>query len=1059
MIHKITTRTAYTLVVGLFLFVLVTEAEAQRRRRGSSAEPTKTYDQKIYDALEWRSIGPFRGGRASGATGVKGKPNVAYQAATGGGVWKTVDGGQTWKNISDGFFGGSMGEVAVSESDPNIIYAGTGEKTLRGNVSPGYGGMFKSYDGGKTWENIGLSNSYHIGNIVVDPKNPDVVFVAVIGNLFTDSSERGVYKTTDGGVSWKKVLYANARAGAADITFEPGNSRVLYATTWNIRRTPYSLESGGEGSALWKSTDQGETWKNISANKGLPEGTWGISGVSVSAVNPDRVYALIENEKGGLYRSDDAGESWQLVSADRNLRQRAWYYTRVFADTQMEDRVYVMNVQFWRSDDGGKNFKNYDTPHGDHHDLWIDPDDNNHLVVADDGGAQVSYDAGVNWSTYLNQPTAQYYRVTTDNDFPYRILVAQQDNSTQRVRHRSMSRGITERDWEPSAGGESAHLAVDPDNNDIVYGGSYGGLLQRVDHSTGQRRTINVWPDNPMGHGAEGMKYRFQWNFPIFFSPHNSDKLYTTSHHVHVSYDEGQSWELISPDLTRSEAEKLGPSGGPITKDNTAVEYYATVFAAAESPYEKDLIWAASDDGLVHVTRDAGKNWENVTPPDAPKYLMYNSVEPDPFTEGGLYIAGTLYKAGDFKPYLYRTKDYGKTWTKITNGIPATHFTRVLRADPKRQGLLYAGTEAGMYVSFDDGTSWSPLQLNLPQVPITDATIKNNNLIVATQGRSVWLIDDLTPLHQLSDEINSANTHLFKPIDSYRISAGGGFGSIPANWGKNHHNGVMFYYYLKNEPGEDDEVTLEIMESDGDLIKKYSSKEKEKDKKLEVKQGSNKFLWNMRYPNADGFDNLIMWAANLTGPKAVPGDYKARLTANGESKEIDFTILKDPRVSSSQADLQAQFDYLQEIRSTLSEAHNSIKDIRAVREQMISLKEKLGDDEEYEDIVNKSEEIDGKMTKVEEELYQVKNQSRQDPLNFPIRLNNKLAHLSRVVGTGDYKPTDQAVDVKNELSEQINTQITEWQRILTEDIEQLNQMVKEKSVDAIKMKKDPTAIP
>ena len=477
-------KSSFSAIICLVVLsiMLPDDVQAQRRRRGSSAVPTKNFDQKLYDAIEWRSIGPFRGGRASGVAGVKDKPNLAYMAATGGGVWKTVDGGQTWKNISDGYFGGSIGEIAVSESDPNVIYAGTGEKTLRGNVSPGYGGMFKSYDGGKTWENIGLQNSSHIGGIIVHPKNPDIVLVAVIGNLFRDTPDRGVYKTTDGGKSWNKVLFANNRAGAADITFEPGNARVIYATTWNIRRTPYSLSSGGEGSALWKSTDMGETWKNISGNKGLPSGIWGISGVSVSTVNPDRVYALIENEKGGLFRSDDAGETWEFMTGDRNLRQRAWYYTRVFADTQLEDRVYVMNVQFWRSDDGGKNFKSFETPHGDHHDLWIAPEDNNRLVVADDGGAQISYDAGENWSTYLNQPTAQYYRVATDNSFPYRILVAQQDNSTQRVRHRSDGRGISERDWQPSAGGESAHMAADPDNPDIVYGGSYGGLLQRVDH-------------------------------------------------------------------------------------------------------------------------------------------------------------------------------------------------------------------------------------------------------------------------------------------------------------------------------------------------------------------------------------------------------------------------------------------------------------------------------------------------------------------------------------------------------------------------------------------------
>ncbi|MEQ9423472.1 MAG: glycosyl hydrolase [Cyclobacteriaceae bacterium] len=1053
---KGTFTTKILIVAMLSLFLLDTNAQ---RRRSNSTAPSKSFDESLYNAIQWRSIGPFRGGRASGAAGVPGKPNVFYMAATGGGVWKTTDGGQSWFNISDGYFGGSIGEIAVAESNPNVLYVGTGEKTLRGNVSPGYGGMFKSYDGGKTWESIGLPNSYQIGNIVIHPKDPDVVFVAVIGNLFADSPDRGVYKTTDGGKSWNKVLYANPSTGAADITFEPGNPRILYATTWNVRRTPYSLSSGGEGSALWKSTDMGETWKNISGNEGLPEGIWGITGVSVSPVNPDRVYALIENEEGGLFRSDDAGKTWQFMTGDRNLRQRAWYYTRVFADTQQEDRVYIMNVQFWRSDDGGRNFKSFNTPHGDHHDLWIAPEDNNRLVVADDGGAQVSYDAGENWSTYLNQPTAQYYRVTVDNDFPYRILVAQQDNSTQRVRHRSDDRGITERDWDESAGGESAHLAVDPDDNNIVYGGSYGGLLQRMDHSTNQTRTINVWPDNPMGHGVEDMKYRFQWNFPIFFSPHNNDKLYTTSQHLHVSYNEGQTWEIISPDLTRAEPEKMGTSGGPITKDNTAVEYYSTIFAAVESSDEEGLIWAGSDDGLLHVTQDGGKNWTNVTPPDAPKYLMYNSVDVDPFTKGGLYVAGTLYKAGDFKPYLYKTKDYGQTWTKIVGGIPNNHFTRVLRADPKRQGLLYAGTEAGMYISFDDGASWKPMQLNLPQVPITDAVLKNDNLIVATQGRSIWLIDDLTPFHQLSDAIASSQIHLFKPIDSYRMGSGGGFGSIPSNWGENHHNGVRFFFNLQNELSEEDKLSFEIMESDGTSIKTFSNMADDDKEKLKADKGSNGFTWDMRYGDAEGFDNLIMWAAGLTGPKAVPGNYKAKLTLNDQSVETGFTILKDPRAAASQADLQAQFDYLIEVRNKLSDAHNSIKDIRLVREQMISLQEKLDGKDEFTDIVDKSKDIDSKMTDVEEQLYQTKNQSRQDPLNFPIRLNNKLAHLSRVVGNGDYPPTDQAVEVKNEMTQKIDTELGKWQKILAEDIQELNQMVKEKAVDAIIIEKKDPAIP
>lgn len=1045
------------LLLTLLLVVFCLESQGQRRKSKTVA-PTTQYDKKLYDAVKWRSIGSYRGGRASSVTGVAGKPNLYYMGATGGGVWKTVDGGQTWKNISDGFFGGSIGVVAVSESDHNIIYVGTGEKTVRGNVSPGYGGVFKSYDGGKTWENIGLKNGGQIGQIRIHPQNPDIVFAAVMGNLFADSKDRGVYKSIDGGKNWSKVLYANEQAGAFDLTFEPGNPRVLYASTWNIRRTPYSLSSGGEGSGLWKSTDMGATWKNISSNKGFPKGTLGIIGVSVSPVNPERVYALIEAEKGGLFRSDNGGTSWTLVSNDRNLRQRAWYYTRVFADTQIEDRVYVMNVQFWQSNDGGKTFKSFRTPHGDHHDLWIAPEDNNRLAVADDGGAQISYDAAQNWSTYLNQPTAQYYRVTTDNSFPYKILVAQQDNSTQRIPHRVDGQGITDRDWDVTAGGESAHIAVNPSNNDIVYGGSYGGFLTRINHKTNERRAINVWPDNPMGHGAEGMKYRFQWNFPIFFSPHNAQKLYTTSNRVHVTYDEGQSWEIISPDLTRAEPAKLKSSGGPITQDNTAVEYYATIFAATESPYEKDVIWAASDDGLVHVTRDGGKNWDNVTPPSAPKYLMYNSVEPDPFVKGGIYVAGTLYKGGDFKPYLFRSKDYGKTWKKIVSGIPDNYFTRVLRADPGRKGLLYAGTEFGMFVSFDDGDSWSSFQLNLPIVPITDLALKNGNLIAATQGRSVWMIDDLTPFHQINSDLAGSNMFLFKPIDSYRVGNPPGFFGPPKNAGENHHNGVRLYYYLEKELGPDDVISLEIMESDGSLIKKFSSNSETKKDTLIVKKGSNSFTWNMKYPDAEGFDGLIMWAANLSGPKAIPGAYKAKLTLNDISKEVDFEILPDPRSSATQGDLLAQFNFMQDVNEKITETHTAIKNIREVKKQLKDLEKRTKGTDDYEPISEMVKQISEEIESIEKTLYQTKNKSGQDPLNFPVRLNNKLSHLNRQVGFGNNKPTDQAQTVKKEMTEAINGELKKWQKVQNESIPELNKVVKERSIDAIKLSKNPSSL-
>ncbi len=1031
----------------LSLIILLTFSfDSQSQRKKKKKNINSNHISYEIPNLKWRSIGPYRGGRASSVAGTSKSKSTYYFGATGGGVWKTTNAGVTWKNISDGYFGGSIGAVSVSESDPNILYVGTGEQTVRGNVSPGYGGFWKSLDAGETWKKMNLNiDQVQVGRIAIHPKNPDVVLIAVMGDLFKNSIDRGLYKTTDGGETWRKVLYTNDRAGAVDVSIDKNNPRIVYASTWNIRRTPYSLESGGDGSGLWKSTDGGDTWKNISGNEGLPSGTWGISGVAISPVNSKKIFALIENQDGGLYRSDDGGKSWKKVNEDRNLRQRAWYYTRIYADTQNENRVYVMNVSFWRSEDGGKSFDRYRTPHGDHHDLWIDPENNNRMVVADDGGAQVSNDDAMSWSTYMNQPTAQYYRVATDNSFPYNILVAQQDNSTQRVPHRVNSGGIGERDWEASAGGESAHLAANPDNPEIVYGGSYGGYLTRLDHSSGETRSINVWPNNPMGHGAEDMKYRFQWNFPIFFSPHDANKLYTTSNHFHVTRNEGQTWEVISPDLTRNEAEKLGPSGGPITKDNTAVEYYATIFAACESPYEEGLLWAASDDGMIHISKNSGESWDDVTPQNAPKYIMWNSVEPDPFVKGGLYVAGTLYKSGDFKPYLYKTKDYGKTWTKIVNGIPENFFTRVLRADPNRKELLYAGTESGVFISFDDGLSWNSFQINLPLVPITDMTIKDNNLVAATQGRSIWIIDDLTPLHQLNNLNHNTSFHLFKPLDSYRMGYSS-WGGASSTSGKNHHNGVEVFFNINNKLIEENsDISLEFIDENKNSIKKYSLNNKKST--LKIKGEKNSFVWNMRHDDAEGFDGLIMWAAGLTGPKAYPGSYSVRLKVGDSVLEEQFKILKDPRSSSTNEDLKEQFDFLISVRDKVTEIHKSIVQIRSTRDQLKNLKEKLSDDHIE---INKSiDSILERISKIEENLYQTKNRSGQDPLNFPIRLNNKLAHLSSVASRGNFKPTDQMYGVRDELIEKINAQLLEWENIKSSELDKLNATVLENNIQLI----------
>jgi len=991
----------------------------------------QTYDQSLYEGLEYRQLGPFRGGRSAAVTGVPNKPNLFYFGATGGGIWKTTNGGRTWENISDGYFGGSIGAIAVAKDDPNVIYVGGGEQTVRGNVSSGLG-AYKSVDAGKTWKEIGLKNSRHIPRIAIDPRNHETVYAAVLGDIYKPSQDRGIYKSNDGGMTWEKILFANENAGAIDFTLDPNNPRIMYASTWNIRRTPYSLSSGGDGSALWKSSDSGKTWKEISKNKGFPTDTLGIIGVTVSPVNSDRVWAIVENkEKGGVYKSDDGGETWTQTNSDRSLRQRAWYYTRIYADTKDINTVYVLNVDYHKSTDGGKTFSSLEAPHGDHHDLWIAPEDSNRMIMGDDGGAQITYDGGETWSTYHNQPTAQFYRVTTDNAFPYRIYAAQQDNSTVRIPHRTEGWSIGDNDWEDTAGGESAHIAVDPENPDIVYGGSYDGFLTRVNHRKGTVRSISVWPDNPMGHGAEDFKYRFQWNFPIFFSPHDPNKMYTASNHLHVTTNEGESWQLISPDLTRNDPEKLKSSGGPITQDNTSVEYYCTIFAAAESPVMPGLLWTGSDDGLVHVSRDGGKNWENVTPKGMPEWMMINSVEPSHFEPGTCYIAGTKYKSGDYNPYLYKTSDYGKTWKKITNGIPNEHFTRVLREDHTKEGLLYAGTEWGMYISFDDGNTWQSFQLNLPIVSITDLAIKENNLIVATQGRSLWIIDDLTVLYQLTSAKGKGN-FLFKPKDSYRMGGASRNGSLTS--GTNHPSGVMVYFNLE-EP-KDKEVKLSFLTLGNDTIKTFSTKGK-KDK-LEVKKGSNLFVWNTRGEGAEKLEGMILWWANLNGPQAVPGQYKVVLDIDGVSQTQNFTILPDKNAEADIAGMQRQYDFITDINKTVDRAHKSIKRIRNINSQLEAFQKQYKENEETKALVEKAKNLSNSLSEIEKALYQTKNRSGQDPLNFPIKLTNKLGHLNSLVSMDDFPPTQQDMAVKDELTAQINAELAKFDALINDEVKAFN---------------------
>ena len=1006
---------------------------------------SQNIDSEQYSALDYRLIGPFRGGRSAAVTGVPNKPNLYYFGAAGGGVWKTENGGDHWKNISDGFFGGSIGSVTVSKSDPNVIYVGGGEKTVRGNVSSGYG-VWKSIDAGKTWSFLGLENSRHIPRISIDPNDHNIVYAGVLGDIYKSTEDRGLYKSINGGESWEKILFSNKDSGIVDLIIDPTNSRIIYASTWNVKRTPYSLSSGGDGSALWKSVDSGKTWKEISLNLGFPDSTLGIIGVTVSPANNNKVWAIVENkDKGGLYLSNDGGESWSIVNSERKLRQRAWYYTRVYADSQDENLVYVLNVRYHKSVDGGKNFKTYNAPHGDHHDLWISPENPKRMIIGDDGGAQVSYDGGENWSTYMNQPTSQFYRVTTDDHFPFRIYAAQQDNSTIRINHRSSGSSISESDWESTAGGESAHIAVDPSNNEIVYGGSYDGFLSRVNHDTKSLRSISVWPDNPMGHGAEGMKYRFQWNFPIIFSKHNPKKLYTFSNQVHVTENEGQSWDIISPDLTRNDPEKLKSSGGPITQDNTSVEYYCTIFAAQESSLKEGLIWVGSDDGLIHVTKNGGKSWENVTPKNIPDWTMINSIEPSAFDEGTCYVAGTRYKSGDFKPYLYKTTDYGKSWSKITKGINEEHFTRVLREDPENKNILYAGTETGMYISFNSGKNWKTFQLNLPIVPITDLTIKNNSLIVATQGRSLWMIDDLTVLHQNYISHDLQKNFLYKPKDTYRI-AGGKSNRNKLTEGENLDNGVITYFNIPTYT-ENDEVSLTYLNTNRDTIVSFGTKLKEK-KKLNVKKGANKFAWNMYYDGASDFKGMVLWWASLSGPKAVPGNYYVDLNVNGEVISKSFNILIDPRSESSVLNMQEQFNFITSINQTVDKSHKSIKKIRNIKNQLSKFITEYSEND-VKDLIDKASVLEGKLSAIEKELYQTQNRSGQDPLNFPIRLTNKLAHLNSLVSMGDFQPTLQDIQVKEFLVQEINKSLKSFDVLMENEIISFNTLFNSNNLNYI----------
>jgi len=1068
---------ALCLLVGAALTSLPPSSATSQRRplpgRPVPGSPTSSgaYDSSAFAALRWREIGPFRGGRSVAVAGSSKRPNEYYFGTTGGGVFKTTDGGITWAPVTDKYFGGTIGAIGISESNPDIVYVGAGEYPIRGNVSHG-DGVWRTSDAGKTWTSIGLADTRQISRVRVNPTNPDIVYVGAQGHVFGPNAERGVYKTTDGGKTWRKILYRNDSTGVTDLVLDPTNPEIIYAAFWQAWRTPWQLVSGGAGSGIFKSTDGGEHWTELTRNPGLPQGVIGNIGLAVSPSSSNKVWAIVEADSGGVFRSTDGGATWARTNSDRRLRQRAWYYTRIFADPKNDKSVYVLNTGMYRSSDDGKTFRPIRVPHGDNHDLWIAPNDAERMIESNDGGANVSFNGGKSWSEQ-DQATAQFYHVVTTNHFPYRVCGAQQDNSTLCGPSRK-SGGIDISDWYDVGGGESGYIAVRADTPDIVFAGSYGGLLTRKDIKTGFERDVNPWPNNPMGHDAADAKYRFQWTYPIVISPHNPGRMYVGSSVIFQTDDEGQTFKPISPDLTRHDPRTLGASGGPITKDQTSVEYYATVFTIAESPRTAGVIWAGSDDGLVNVTRDGGKTWKNVTPAGLPEWARISMIDASNFAPGTAYVAANRYQLDDMKPYLYKTNDYGATWTPITNGIPATEFTRVLREDPERAGLLYAGTERGVWISFDDGANWQSLRRNLPIVPIHDLAIKEGDLIAATHGRSFWILDDLSALRQMSPEIARAPAHLFKPRKVYRAGFGGGGGTGAAGGhpsGANPPSGGVVYYSLA-QPRQ--LVTIDFLDPQGKIIRSFTSQQDPKvaadsvradsvrsarndslrragvtpdtaaraeaggeetppgedgpvrrppPPRVANKAGLNMFAWNLRYPDPSVFENMILWAGSISGPVILPGTYTVRLNVNGQRYTQPLTIVKDPRSTATDADLKEQFDFLMRIRDKTSQANDAVKTIRNVKAQLADRAKKMPADKSVA-FSRIAADLSNRLSAIEGEIYQVRNQSGQDPLNYPIKLNNKIAALSGVVGGTDAKPTSQSYTVFNDLSSQLDRQLS-----------------------------------
>lgn len=1052
---NLNTSSKYLLLLALLLLWQPEHIFGQKKKNQKTDESTtQLSDSALYHGLEMRNIGPFRGGRSVAVSGVIQKPQVYYMGSTGGGVWKTEDSGISWKNISDGSFKtGSVGDIAVAESDPNVIYVGMGEHAIRGVMTTHGDGIYKSTDAGSTWTHIGLDKTRHISDVIIHPQNPDIVYVAAQGAAHGPTEERGIYKSSDGGTTWKKVLYVDEKTGASGLSMDMTNPRILYAAMWEHQRYPWTVKSGGPGSAIYKSTDSGETWKKLT--EGLPE-EMGKIGISVSRAMPERVWANIEAEEGGVYRSDNGGKEWTRVSEDRVTRARAWYYTEIFADPQNPETVYVLNAPVVKSIDGGKNFSPVPTPHGDNHDLWINPYNNQQMINGNDGGANVSFNGGKSWSTQQNQPTVQFYRVITDNQFPYYVYGGQQDNSTVAIASRTTEEGIGWKDWYAVSGGESAFLAFDEDDPQLVYGGSYQGNISVYDHATGMTKDIMAYPVIGLGSVPKDMKYRFNWNAPIVMSQHDKKTIYHGGNLVLKSTDGGMAWTEISPDLTRNDTTQQGLGGGPFTNEGAGGENYNTLAYMIESPHQAGVLWAGSDDGLVHVTLDGGQNWKNVTPPDAEEGTI-NAIEVSPHDAATAYVTLTRYKFNDFAPYVYKTTDNGNSWTSINSGFEEEDFVRVVREDPKRKDLLYAGTEGGMYISYDGGQQWKAFSLNLPVCPINDITFRNNDMVVATSGRGFWILDDVGALQQGADNLAEAKLKLFTPKPTYRLDAPRPGEPVP-DMGQNPLNGVIVDYFLSEEVPDSVVITLEILNADGEVIREYDNQKNESFKKypggpapeplLPAKAGINRFAWDFRTSSIPNVPDVFV-NGDYRGYVVPPGDYQIRLALGEETQTVDCTILPDPRLDATTSDYVAQQQLLINIEENVKEIHESVNAMRQAKKQVENLTNILKELEGQEVLVDTGKALISRIEHWEENLIQPKQKTFQDVINFPNQLNSELLNLKSRASTHDPRPTQGAQQRLDDLLVEWNTHKEDMQQIIDVDLAKFNQIYLEQNIPAV----------